>query len=180
MTPPSSPSDDSIYERFVQLFVAHEARLRSFVRALLPCWEDVDEVMQETSLVAWRKFAQFEEGTSFAAWAGAIARFEALKQQRKRSRDRLVFSDEVLELLAKEGFDEVEPLARERAALEQCLEKLDSPQRELLQGSYAPGVRLRDAAARAGKSVQAFYKTVQRLRLALLDCIERELRQETT
>lgn len=174
---PPSP-DDNLYERFVQLFVAHEARLRSFVRALLPRWDDVDEVMQETSLVAWRKFAQFEQGTSFLAWAGAIARFEALKQQRKHSRDRLVFSNEVLDLLAREGIEESEPLERERAALEHCLESLDPPQRELLQGSYAPGARLHEVAAKTGKSVQAFYKTIQRIRLALLDCIDRRLRHE--
>ena len=43
-----------------------EAALRAFVRSLLPRWEDTDDVMQETTLVAWRKFTLFEEGTSFA------------------------------------------------------------------------------------------------------------------
>ena len=33
------------YEEFVRLFVAHEVRLRGFVRSLLPTWTDVDEVV---------------------------------------------------------------------------------------------------------------------------------------
>jgi len=176
--PPSPPENAAAYEGFVLLLVKHEPALRSFVRSLVPRWEDVDEVMQETALIAWRKFALFQPGTSFLAWAGSIARFEALKQVRKQSRDRLVFSDEVLELLAHEGLEESDRLERERAVLEECLARLDGPERELLQISYEPGVRLHEVAARAGKSVQAFYKTIQRLRLALLVCIERRLGEE--
>jgi RNA polymerase sigma-70 factor (ECF subfamily) len=139
----------------------------------------VDEVMQEATLVAWRKFGQYEEGSSFLAWAGAIARFESLKNLRKQSRDRLVFSDEVLELLAHEGVEDSAALERERRALEDCLARLEPPQQELLRLSYEPGARLHEVAARAGKSVQAFYKTIQRLRQSLLECIERRLREES-
>jgi RNA polymerase sigma-70 factor (ECF subfamily) len=45
------------HEDFLRLFLRHEAELRAFVRACLPRAADVDEVMQEVSLVAWRKFA---------------------------------------------------------------------------------------------------------------------------
>lgn len=172
---PANPESKMDYERFVQHLVRHEAALRAFVRSLLPRWEDVDDVMQEAMLVAWRKFAVFAEGTSFRAWAGAIARFEALKHMRKRSRDRLVFSDEVIELLAHDGMEQSEALASERAALDDCLADLSAPQRELLKASHEPGVRIHELAAGAGKSVQAFYKTIQRLRFALLACIERRI-----
>lgn len=178
--PPQTNAGDARYEQFVQLFVAHEGKLRAFLRSLLPRWDDVDEVMQETSLVAWRKFGQFEPGTSFMAWVATIARFEALNHLRQKSRDRLVFSDDVLALLAQEGAGEADALERERTALERCLAKLSSSQRELLQLSYQPGVKFHEVAARAGKSVQAFYKTIQRLREALLDCVEREMRKEVS
>jgi RNA polymerase sigma-70 factor (ECF subfamily) len=177
--PPDASPDPKAYERFVQLLVQHEPALRAFVRSLVPRWEDVDDVMQESTLVAWRKFSQFQEGSSFLAWAGAIARFESLKQLRKQSRDRLIFSDEVLDLVAQEGLEEAAVFERERHALEDCLGQLETPQRDLLRASYEPGVRLHEAAARVGKSVQAFYKTIQRLRLALLDCIERRLSEDT-
>lgn len=175
---PANPGPTPPYEEFVRLFVAHEGRLRAFVRALLPTWADVDEVMQETSLVAWRKFARFERGTNFMAWAATIARFEALDHLRRRGRDQLVFSDAVADLMAEEAAPESETLERQRRALDRCLAKLDEPQRELLLLSYQPGARLHEVAARAGRSVQGHYKSVQRLRARLLECIEGELRHE--
>jgi RNA polymerase sigma-70 factor (ECF subfamily) len=91
VSPPVTERDPARYEQFVRLLVAHEPHLRSFLRSLLPSWNDVEEAMQETSLTAWRKFDQFEPGSNFLAWTAAIARFEALKQRRTRSRERLAY-----------------------------------------------------------------------------------------
>jgi RNA polymerase sigma-70 factor, ECF subfamily len=176
-TPPSDPADQR-YEAFVRQFVAREGRLRAFLRTLLPSWSDVDDALQETSIVAWRKFAQFEEGTNFLNWLFAIARFEALKQLRSRARSPLVFSDDVLDLLADEGAEETDRLEAERRALAFCLDRLPAAQRELLELSYHPGARLHEVAAQAGRSATAFYKVIQRLRAALLECAQRRLRAE--
>jgi RNA polymerase sigma-70 factor (ECF subfamily) len=174
---PTDPTDQR-YEAFVRQFVAREPRLRAFLRTLLPAWEDVDDALQETSIVAWRKFAQFEDGTNFINWLFAIARFEALKQRRTRARSPLVFSDEVLDLLADEAAEETDHLEGERRALAFCLDQLPAAQRELLERSYHPGARLHEIAAQAGRTAAAFYKVIQRLRAALLDCAQRRLRAE--
>lgn len=174
----SPPPDDARYEAFVRQFVAREPRLRAFLRTLLPAWEDVDDALQETSLVAWRKFRQFEEGSNFLNWLFAIARFEALKVRRQRARSPLVFSEELLELLADEGAEEAEQMEAERRALTHCLEELQPAQRELLERSYQPGVKFHEVAAQAGRSATGFYKVIQRLRAALLQCVERRLQTE--
>ncbi len=174
----SPQPDDARYEAFVRQFVAREARLRAFLRSLLPVWEDVDDALQETSLVAWRKFGQFEEGSNFLNWLFAIARFEALKVRRQRARSPLVFSDELLELLADEGAEEAEQLEAERQALAHCLDQLQPAQRELLERSYQPGVKFHEVAAQAGRSATGFYKVIQRLRAALLECVQRRLHAE--
>lgn len=166
------------YEAFVRLFVAHEGRLRGFLRTLLHDWDDVDEVMQETSIVAWRKFDQFDKGTNFMAWSAAIARFESLKHMRRQSRDRLVFNDDILDMLAQESLEETDTLEEHRTALCKCLEKLDPRQKELLHLAYQPGVKFHEVAEQAGKSAQAFYKTIQRLRASLLECAEKQMRKE--
>jgi RNA polymerase sigma-70 factor, ECF subfamily len=178
--PPTRASNDELYERFVPLFVAHEARLRSFLRALRPRWEQVDDVMQETSLVAWRKFAQFDPGTNFMAWVAAIARFEALRHLRDRGRERLTFSDDLADVIATDALAHADALERERVALDRCLGKLQAKQKELLEVAYQPGVRFREVAMRAGRSIEGCYKTIQRLRVRLLECIQRELKQEAT
>ena len=174
----ATPGPTPPYEEFVRHFVAHEGRLRAFIRTLVPTWADVDEVMQETSLVAWRKFGRFERGTNFMAWVATIARFEALDHLRRRGREQLVFSDAVADLMAEEVAPEGETHDRQRRSLDRCLAKLGDTQRELLLLSYQPGARLHEVAARAGRSVQGHYKSVQRLRARLLECIEGELKRE--
>ena len=175
-----SPANPDPYEDFVRHLLQHEPRVRAFLHSLLNSWDEVDDVMQNTSLVAWRKHGQFEPGTSFLNWLLTIARFEALNHRRSQARSRLVLSDEVIDLIAEEAFHDNETADRERHALEHCLEKLPPARRELLQASYQPGVRFNDIAAQTHQSVQALYKTIQRLRAALLACIEQQLKELDT
>lgn len=168
---------DERYETFVRLLVENESRVRSFLRGLLPTWQDVEEVTQEASLVAWRKFHDFEVGTSFVGWLLTIARFEALKHRRRLMRSPLVFADDVWELLAQEENEsDVQDIRREH--LETCLGKLDPVKRELLLKVHSPGVVMREVASQTGKSEQAFYKVIQRLRAILLDCVTRAIASE--
>ena len=173
----SSSHDDERYEEFVRLLLEHEPRVRSFLRGLLPTWHDVEEVTQEASLVAWRKFGGFEEGTSFGGWLLTIARFEALKHRRRAARTPLVFADDVWELLAEEANVEGVQQIRRRH-LEACLEKMDSAKRDVLLRVHAPGVVMRDVAMESGKGEQAFYKIIQRLRASLLDCVSKAMAAE--
>ena len=171
---PSASNDDERYEAFVRLLVEHEPRVRSFLRGLLPTWYEVEEVAQEASLIAWRKFDDFEQGTSFGGWLLTIARFEALKYRRRVARSPLVFVDEVWDLLAEEvSGEEVQQIRRQH--LEICLGKMEPAKRELLLNVHSPGVVMREVAVQSGKSEQAFYKVIQRLRAVVHDCVLKEV-----
>lgn len=175
----TNSSDNERYEAFVRLLVEHEPRVRSFLRGLLPTWYEVEEVTQEASLIAWRKFDDFEEGTAFGGWLLTIARFEALKYRRRVARSPLVFSDDVWELLAEEASDEgVQQIRRQH--LEVCLGKLARSKRELLLKVHSTGVVMREVALQSGKSEQAFYKVIQRLRAVVLACVTKALAAENT
>mgnify|MGYP001801209965 CR=1 FL=1 len=50
-------------------FVEHEDILRAYARSLLPLWEAVGEVMQEASVVMWRKLDQLRNESEFLPWA---------------------------------------------------------------------------------------------------------------
>ena len=174
---PSASNDDDRYEAFVRLLMEHEPRVRSFLRGLLPTWHEVEEVAQEASLVAWRKFDDFEEGTSFGGWLLTIARFEALKYRRRMARSPLVFVDEVWDLLAEEASgEEVQQIRRQN--LEVCLGKLEPAKRELLLHVHTHGVVMRKVAEESGKGEEAFYKVIQRLRAVLRDCVLKEMATE--
>src|SRR5688500_9451024 len=134
------------YESFVRALALAEPRLRAFLRPLVRTADDLDEVMQQTCVVLWRKYAAFEAGSDFAAWACVVARFEVLKFRRAKARDRHLFSEELLALLADEGAAELERRERERRALAGCVELLPPRQRELVARCYAAGVSIKQAA----------------------------------
>lgn len=173
-----TPDEQQRHDRFLQLYVAHEEALRGFVRSLVPTREDAREVMQETAAVLWRKFGDLSAPEEFRRWAFGVARFEALALVRDRARDRHVFGDELLDLLAREAEENADALAAERVALERCVQKLGPAQRTLVRAAYAPGARIDELAARSGRTAMSLYKTLHRIRLALAECARRQLAQE--
>jgi RNA polymerase sigma-70 factor (ECF subfamily) len=165
-------------ERFLKLFLAHERRIFGFLLALVPDWSAAEDLFQETSVVLWRKLDQFAPGTDFAAWALSIARYQVLDYRKKQRRDRVLFSDRTIELLA----DEMAVLGRDadarRDALEICLTKLKQQDRELIHLRYQPGATTQGVADRVGHSIQAVYKALNRIHGQLLLCIRRTLAAE--
>lgn len=172
----TSPSDN--YELFVELFTKNEASLRAFARSLMPTWQDADEVVQEVALVAWRKFDEFEEGTSFISWVCTIARFKALSYRRKLARDRLSFREELIELMADEGVAELDARNEEYDALEVCLKKLPPRQRDLVNIAYTPGLSVKTEAEKAGIKPGTLYMRLNRIRSILFDCIQVQIKKE--
>ncbi|MDF1816636.1 MAG: sigma-70 family RNA polymerase sigma factor [Verrucomicrobiales bacterium] len=171
-------SPDEKYEQFVELFTRNEASLRAFVRGMVPSWHDAEEVVQEVALVAWRKFDEFEIGTSFINWVCTIARFKSLAHLRKTSRDRLSFQSDLIEIMAEEGIEEVELRKREHDALEKCLTRLPAKQRDLVNLAYTPGISIKSEAERVGIKPGTFYMRLNRIRAVLHDCINREISRE--
>ena len=177
----AADGDRDDHETFVRLLLEHEPRVRGFIRGLVPTWHDVDEVVQQASRVAWRKFNQFERGTNFGSCLMVIARFEAQKHRRRVARGPRCLSAEVWEILTAEAdpaAHAAEAVERRRAALEACLDLLGDDRRRAVLEAHAPGVRMNELARRLGRGEQAFYKSIQRLRAALVDCMRRRLHAE--
>lgn len=164
---------------FLRLFVRHEAVLRAFARSILPDWTFVDDALQEASVTMWEKLGQLEDQDGFLPWAKVILRFKCLSAISKARRDRVLMSNEVLELLA----DEAETMTIEhhsivRQALRICLSQFSESQQELLLAPYAGDGKVKTLAGQCGKSVNAFYKLLGRLRDKLGECIRGRMQRE--
>ncbi|HUU90688.1 MAG TPA: sigma-70 family RNA polymerase sigma factor [Phycisphaerae bacterium] len=162
-------------EEFIALFVRHEPAIHSFLTSLLANLDDAEVVMQETSMAMWKKFGQFETGTSFRNWGFQIARFEAMNFRRKRQRDRHFFSDELVQLLADDTAQHAAQLEEERRALAHCLARLDSRDRGLLSGCYREGSTIKEYALSVGRTPNAVRKHLARIRTALSWCVRQTL-----
>lgn len=170
--------DREQHDQFLRLFMEHEEALRLFVRSLLFNQEESREVMQEVAIVLWRKFDASLDILSFRRWAFGVAKMEVLSFRRDRARDRLIFSDDIAELMERTVLQQADTLEHERIALEDCVGKLPADQRELVNTAYEPGVKKNDMARELGWTSMALYKKLHRIRLLLMECVRRELALE--
>lgn len=172
---PSSRDDRD--DGFVRLLARHEPEIRAFIRASLPSPEHVSEVMQNVSLVAWKKFGDLENpDDGFARWACVIARYEIMKFRRSLARDRFVLDDSIVETLCEEGTEEVDLRRSQIDRLEHCLEQLPTERRDLVMKAYAPGSSIKVLASTLGKEPNALYQLLRRIRLELEKCLLRSER----
>lgn len=175
-----TPLETEKHDQFLRLYVENETALRGFVRSLVPTREDVEDVMQGTAAVLWRKFEELDSPENFRRWAFGVARFEALSHRRKRSRDRHVFGDELMALLEAEATAAGEQCSQEVLVLESCLKKLPPAQRALLEAAYAPGVRIDEMARESNRTAMSIYKALHRIRMLLIDCVRQAMATEGT
>ena len=165
-------------DEFMRELSRNQGRLRGLIRCLLFNWQDVEDVWQDTNVLLLRKAADYRPGTDFWAWSSQVARYQVLTHCKKLKRDRLVFSDTLLALLADEIDDRADEIDDRRAALEACLTKLPAPQRQLLELRYGPKSSIEEIAVSLERSAGSIRQTLYRIREALLACIERRLATE--
>lgn len=163
---------------FVKLLADHQTVIRSFVISLLPGAPGVDDVIQETNALMWKKRAEFEIGTNYRAWALTIARFQVMSHRRiLRQRRWVTLDSDVAELLADELESQPDPDFTERRieALRTCIGQVRPEDRDLLMQRYWHKTRLQDFAVIHGRSLNGLKVQLFRLRAALKRCIESQL-----
>jgi RNA polymerase sigma-70 factor (ECF subfamily) len=165
-------------EAFLELLTRHSSQLFAYIYALVQNLHDAEDLYQKTSIVLWRKFAEFESGTDFVAWACRTARLEVFNYIRIRRRDRHLFSESFLAELADDQVDRSEHLESRKSALEQCLEKLPEKDRRLIDVCYGGDGSIKQAAQRLGRPVGSVYDSLSRIRRVLFECVRRTLAME--
>ena len=164
---------------FELLFTQCEADLQAYIYTLLPHWANAEDVLQRTRIVLWQKFAQFQSGSNFKAWAVQTARFEVSNFRRVQRRDRHQFDDALIDSLAEVRSTITEELELRRAALEQCVRKLRASDRQIIRHCYGPKATTTKAAAdRLHRPVNTLYKALNRIRVTLMECVRQVIMEE--
>lgn len=165
-------------KRLMTLMTQHQRRIFAYIYTLVPDRYDAEDLLQETSLVICEKFDQFEDGTDFVAWACQIAYWRIRYSRQKFARSKVVFHQDLVDALAQTAAEMHEEVDERHAALSHCLQKLPARDRELVLTRYEPGSGVPEAARRSGRSLEAAYKALARLRKLLLDCVTHQLESE--
>ncbi len=165
-------------EEFAVEIAAIQPRLYGFILKRLADREQTLEVLQRTNLVICRKANEFREGSSFAAWAFTIAKFQVMAWRKSASANRLVFSDRVYDLLNQTPSKEADAIDARIPLLRKCLEHLRDHDRQLIRRRYRDGEKIAPLAQSLDKSVDAITMRLSRIRRQLADCVQMELNQE--
>jgi RNA polymerase sigma-70 factor (ECF subfamily) len=172
------PSGKHSDTAFVSLLTGHQILLRNFVASLIPAVDVRADIVQEINILLWEKRANFELETNFKAWAFAVARYVVMNNQKRFRREgRLVFSSEVVEVLADQ-FEEMNPEPDERmGALRECMSRLRDEHRRLLIDCHAERGSIERAAEERGQPAGTIRSILLRLRNRLRMCIHDRMAQ---
>jgi RNA polymerase sigma-70 factor (ECF subfamily) len=183
--PPSSDElrTDGIFSSnqtdvFVQMFTKAQRPLYLFILSQTGNTQDSEEILQNANVVIWKKADQFDVGTNFFAWACQIARYEVLQFRQRHRRDKLQFSEEFQEIVARETISRQDDLELQRQALDHCIRKLSARDQALIRERYQPGSSGKDLASELGRPANSVYQSLGRIRRVLMECIQRRIAEK--
>jgi RNA polymerase sigma-70 factor, ECF subfamily len=160
------------HAEFVRLLTQHSSQIFGFVLALCLNRTDAEDVFQNTSVTLWKKFETYQPGTNFRAWACQIAYYEVMAARRKNSRVTTL-TDQAWELLAADALSAWQQQDDRREWLADCLEKLPTADRQLLEQKYFSRDSVVEIANRCARSVNSVYRGLRRIHGLLIDCMQR-------
>ena len=162
-------------DQFMTELMQHQRRLFQHIHLLLPRQQDAEDVMQNTLVVLWKKFDQFDPATSFYNWAARVAYLEAKNYRRRNERMVTILDDATFEQIAAAMNDRVDVLEARRETMEHCVDKLRSNDRELLELRYLPGATVKHIADQLGRPANSVCKSLARIRQSLWNCVNEEI-----
>ncbi len=168
-------SQGQLYADFLAYFSADCERLHAYIYSLLPHHADADDVFQRCSLLLWKKFETFDQERDFLSWACGVAFYEVKNFLRTAQRDRLQFSETLLDLLAERRSEDISSMPDRLAALRLCVKKLTDNQQQLVWKAYGSATTMADLAAATGRSAQTLYNQLATIRRKLAQCVQLQL-----
>lgn len=165
-------------DALLRQFVAEERHLLRFIMTYVPSLPDARDILQETLVTLWAKRAEFDPSRDFLPWTCGIARHKIREFWRRQSQWQRFADQDLIPLIEARREELAAELALRSEKLRECLGRLPAEQRSRIVDYYERDEPVEAIARRAGCTADAIYKMLQRTRRALLDCVERGLRQE--
>jgi RNA polymerase sigma-70 factor (ECF subfamily) len=174
MSPDSTRFGDASasQQRFLSLFLRSEREIFRYVAVLVPNVADAEDIVQQTALALWEKFDSYDPSQPFTPWACRFALNKARQWMERRQRWQALLEGGLAEELLQRR-EELRPEIEGRLGhLEGCVGKLPAEQRSIVEGYYYQRTGIETLAERTGRTVEATYKALQRIRTALQICVE--------
>lgn len=165
-----SQAADSARPFDCELIERHGTPLRRYLRVLGCALDRVEDVLQETLLIALRAELTVRSDAETRAFLRQTAKNVLRNHTRSERRRREVeIADEVwqAQCQADDGQGYL-------AALQECIAALPERQQQLVQGAYRDQLGRDQIAATLGMQPEGIKTALRRLRVALRECVERK------
>ncbi len=168
------PDARKLFETLVR---EHADMLTIYLKSSLGNRSDVDDVFQETMIVAWRRLDDFDPTRPFGPWLRGIARKLVLAHSRRQVRNLCnpAVLDQLearLDQLASQHGDTWE---EKLEVLRACVKSLPEHYRTVVTHRYFQQQAIRQVSESLELSTAAVKKRLQRARSLVLECIQDKL-----
>jgi RNA polymerase sigma-70 factor (ECF subfamily) len=164
---------------FAVIVRQYQSRVRAYLARYVRDRNAVEDLAQDTFLMAYRGLSTYRAESSLGVWLIGIARNVALMHVREQARRRARESEVLQAALGRWLSDSLESDGsrlsdRERtlSALEQCLAELPEHSSSLVESYYFKGRSVADMAREHGKKDSAIGMMLLRIREILGRCIK--------
>ena len=163
---------------FVNLLIGHYYQIHGFILTMVPNRTDAEDILQNTVMQMWERFEDFEPGTNFLAWSLTLARFQVLTHRKTAQRSKIRFTETTLDLLAQDNMTLSQQTNARHEALQSCMKKLPTKDRELLNLRFTSSYSVKQMAEQMKVSIKVIYRQLSKTKALLLNCIDRTLAQQ--
>jgi len=161
--------------KFVVLFLREQNDLRAFIGSMVLDRHAVEDVYQDCAMTLWKQFGQYDEARSFGAWTRGVALNLIRQRLHQDRRFPVTFSPETIRAVLDAYDRTVSTAAPRNEALAECLKELPDHSRQLLVQRYETDCKPTEIAQATGRTVNAIYQALSRIRAILEQCIRRRI-----
>ena len=167
-----SQRDKNLFLVFVR---KHTPMLLTYISTVIEDPATVDDLFQETMIVAWRRFDDHDLSYPSGQWLRAIARRLILAHYRRLGRGPVYCNESVLSVID----ERMATIAGRRGdawddkvkALDSCMERLPQSLQRSIELFYRDNLKTEEIAAQMNSSREGIKKRLQRARDLLADCL---------
>ena len=165
-------------ERFMRLWTESQQAVVNYIHATVRDPAAAKDLAQETALVLFRRFGEYDGERPFLGWALGVAQFQVRGFHRDAARSLVCFDTELFDQFTEMWAETAAAASERSSALEVCLERLSARPRQMVRLRYFDELNSEEIARRLGSKSAAVRVALQRIREQLRACLEQQLRTE--
>ena len=173
-----SHSDKQVMEEIAVYWTNAQPAVSAFISSMVPKFQDAADILQQVAVTVVKNYGKYDKKHAFTGWVIGIAKNEILTHWRKHSKGKFIFDTETVEKISEAYERESGKVDDIREALDICIKKLKGRGKQILEMRYLSELSVSRIAQKLGMTHGSVYTSLHRIRLALQECIGREMLTE--